>query len=346
MDQPVTVKDIAQLAGVSIGTVDRVLHGRGRVAEKTKAKIRKIIRETGYTPNLHASNLAHNKTCTIAVLTPQSNQDSGFWYLPHRGMRRAVEDLSPFSVRLSFHCFNRFSEQSFQNACRDLAVEHPNGILFAPIMPLPIDEISTLLPKHVPVCCFDSDLPELDKIGFIGQEPKKSGHLAAKLMRMLTGDKGSTVIAQAVKADYHIRGRVDGFIEGFPEQKSPRVYQEEHLENPATCSAFMETLIKAEPSLKGIFVPNASGHFIAKHLETNRMRGIHLIGYDLIDRNVEYLKKGVIDFLISQRPELQGYRGVLRLFDAFKGRLTGEVREIMPMDILTAENIDYYTPFK
>lgn len=346
MSQPVTVKDIAQLAGVSIGTVDRVLHKRGRVAEKTSSRIKEIIKETGYTPNLHASNLANSKPCTIGVLTPLSKQDSGFWQLPHNGMKRAIEDLSPFPVNLSFHCYDRFSNTSFLKTVKEMGQTKVDGILLAPILPISIGEISTLLPDHVPVCCFDSDFPGLKKLSFIGQEPVVSGKLAAKLMQMLTKNSGTTTVVQAVKADYHIRGRVEGFLSRYSKRTIPKIYQEEHLEDPVVRSSFMDNLLNNEAKLQGIFIPNALGHIIAEELESRGINDIHIIGYDLIDKNVEYLKKGNIDFLISQRPELQGYRGVIRLFDAFKGKDIGEDREIMPLDILTAENVDYYTPFK
>ena len=48
------IKDIARLAGVSIGTVDRVLHERGEVAEKTREKVKQILKETNYSPNVMA----------------------------------------------------------------------------------------------------------------------------------------------------------------------------------------------------------------------------------------------------------------------------------------------------
>ena len=66
-----TLTEIAKLAGVSAGTVDRVLHNRKGVSEKTKIKIQSIIEENGYEPNLIAQQLKNNKTLNIGILLPK-----------------------------------------------------------------------------------------------------------------------------------------------------------------------------------------------------------------------------------------------------------------------------------
>lgn len=53
-DQNYTIKDIAQMAGVSAGTVDRVLHNRGDVSQKSKEKVQKVLDEINYQPNVFA----------------------------------------------------------------------------------------------------------------------------------------------------------------------------------------------------------------------------------------------------------------------------------------------------
>lgn len=345
MAKEITIKDIARLAGVSIGTVDRTIHGRGRVARKTAERVRNIIEDTGFTPNLHASNLAKAKTYRIGVLFPREEQDSGFWELPGKGIRQAVEDLAPFQVDPLIHTFDRFSDTAFEKAALELLQEQPEGILLAPVLPGPAREFCRNLPYDIPLCCFDTDLPDIDKITFIGQDPYMSGKLAGKLMRLLTADRGTTVIIQPIKPDIHIQERISGFRSVYSRVEQPRLYQEENLEIGNTSSRFMRDLVQKVPDLKGVFVINASVFLIAEYLKEINRDTIGLIGYDLIPMNIEYLKEGIIDFLISQRPELQAYRGVVRLFEAIKGIRVGEERENMPIDILTEENIGYYSPF-
>ena len=66
-----TIFDVARLAGVSRGTVDRVVYGRGRVSEETRQKVAKAIAELGYSPNPNASSLANRKEYRFACLIPQ-----------------------------------------------------------------------------------------------------------------------------------------------------------------------------------------------------------------------------------------------------------------------------------
>ena len=57
-----TVHEIAELAGVSIGTIDRVLHKRGRVSQETKARVESIIEQYQFTPNPIARRLKLNRS--------------------------------------------------------------------------------------------------------------------------------------------------------------------------------------------------------------------------------------------------------------------------------------------
>jgi LacI family transcriptional regulator len=82
------IKDIASKAGVSIGTVDRVLHHRGEVKEETRAKINQIIEELGYTPNLFAQSLASKKNYRIALIVPDTSDNNPYWNKPAQGFKK------------------------------------------------------------------------------------------------------------------------------------------------------------------------------------------------------------------------------------------------------------------
>ena len=100
------IKDIAKLASVSIGTVDRVIHDRGEVSAKTKLKVQRILQETNYSPNIMAQALKSKKRFHLVSLLPEPSDDNSFWKKHPVGMIRALEELSPFPVTLSQINFN------------------------------------------------------------------------------------------------------------------------------------------------------------------------------------------------------------------------------------------------
>ena len=75
IDNVVRIKDIALKAGVSTGTVDRVIHNRGRVSKKVEEDILKILREMNYEPNLMARALGSHRVYTLAALIPDPATD-------------------------------------------------------------------------------------------------------------------------------------------------------------------------------------------------------------------------------------------------------------------------------
>ena len=82
----VTIKQIALKAKVSAGTVDRVIHKRGKVKPEVEERIRRVMDELNYKPNVFARNLVLGKTFTFGVLMPMENQDSGYWGKSFKGL--------------------------------------------------------------------------------------------------------------------------------------------------------------------------------------------------------------------------------------------------------------------
>ena len=102
-------------------------------------------------------------------------------------------------------------------------------------------------------------------------------------------------------------------------------------------------ILSDNPDLSGIFVTNVSTHKMAEQIDAAGLAGqIHLVGYDMIQKNVDYLKSGVIDFLISQRPEIQGYQGLYSLYRHVVLKEPVQAKILMQLEIVTLENVDYY----
>lgn len=343
----ISIKEIARRAGVSIGTIDRVVHNRGRVSMPTDAKVRRIIEETGYRPNIFASRLSLAKVFRFGVLMPHFEQDNNFWQLPLRGIERAAEELRSHRIQIIYYFFNKFdtSSKAIGKLCQQVRDDAPDGLLVAPVAPHWEKELLLCLSDSCPYVLFDSSLPDSTPISTIIQNSFQSGMLAAKLADLLTGGAGKFGIIQIVPSDFHLLERARGFRSYF--KKHPGITILECLiEGARIDNSFHKEfsgLLESHPDLKGVFVTNATTYKAAEFLK-RRQRGksIHVIGYDLIPDNIRYIKEGWIDFLINQRPETQGYMGIYTLYRRIVLGEKIKTCVMMPIDIIARENISYY----
>ncbi len=343
----VSIKDIARRAGVSIGTVDRVVHNRGRVSPQTEAKVRRIIAETGYRPNIFASRLSRAKLFRFGVLMPRPEQDSGFWQLPLRGIARAAEELRSHRIEIVRYFFDKYAPtpRAVRELQRRILADQPDGLLVAPVAPRWVSDSLAQLPEGCPYVFFDTSLPDAAPISTIAQDSFQSGVLAAKLAELLAGGAGEIAILQIEPSDFHLLERARGFRSYFAGRPSIRC-----LECPIDGARIDESLdracsrmVSSHSRLKVVFVTNATTYKAAEFLQRHHPhRGVHVIGYDLIPENVRGIKEGWIDFLINQRPETQGYTGIYTLYRRLV--LGEEVKPcvMMPIDIIARENVAYY----
>lgn len=96
-----TIKQIAKLAGVSIGTVDRVLHERGGLAPDTKARVQAAIEELGYVPNQTAQSLAVYKKRLHILCFIIESPISPFFHVVNKAIRRKADSLNQAGVRVT-----------------------------------------------------------------------------------------------------------------------------------------------------------------------------------------------------------------------------------------------------
>ncbi len=340
----ITIKEIARKANVSIGTVDRVLHNRGRVSPETEKRVREIVEKSGYKPNMIARSLSLKRELLFAVLMPMTNQDSGYWNKSKTGILKAGEDLSPYNVKIKLFYYNKYKESSFRDRFKEVLAADPSGILMAPVLSDAAEELIRGIPQKIPYLFFDANLLGANNLSFIGQNSYDSGLLAGDLMKMILPRPGSVAAIQPMVKDNHIRHRIEGFIASIHSEPglSVKVYIPDRSGDRLSFQRLLRRLFKEYKTIDGIFVSNALCHYTADYLVEHSLESVKLIGYDLVKRNVHHLQQGVIDFLIGQRPEEQGFEGIhiLHRYLAF-----GEKREsriFMPLDIVTKQNLKYY----
>lgn len=342
----VTVKEIAEKANVSIGTVDRVIHNRGRVSEATRERVEQILQELDYKPNFFAKRLKLSKRFYFAVLMPQINQDNHFWELLMPGIKKAEKELEAYSIKAKLWHYDRNDEESFVEVSKKMMESNPDGLIIAPVVNYAVENFVKHICPTMPYVFVDSKIGSDRYLSFVGQNPFQSGTLAGKLMLMLVGQrKGEIAVFRSHLQEFHMSERSSGFARFI--EKTPHLdivyYDVKDIENPELYYELATECFATYPNLVGVFVTNVYTHGVARALKGIKdERNIHLIGYDLVPENIEYVKENVIDFLISLRPELQGYHAVMTLYNYLVLGNAVENKINVPIDILTKENLDFY----
>jgi LacI family transcriptional regulator, galactose operon repressor len=338
-----TIKEIAQKAGVSIGTVDRVLHKRGRVAEETQKKILQIVKESDYSTNFFASNLANSrKKFKFEILMPQLDQDSSYWRLIERGISSVYDELKRYNVELEIRCFDRFSGDDFKQVYDKANKSDADALFIAPVISKVAKECFEENPLTKPYAFFDSNLSGFNPLFFIGQDSFQGGLLGGKLLHLLIGESGNVVVTRMLPEGYHINDRVAGFSKYFEEFPDIKVHEfdVDYHEKEKNIEKVCEQMIDECQDLKGVFVTNANTHCFAKILEKARGFGvIKVVGFDLVDANKYCLKNGSVNFVISQNPDLQAEKGLTLLYRSLVLKQKCKKEYMLPLDVITKENI-------
>lgn len=342
------IKEIARRANVAIATVDRVIHNRVGVSEKTKAKINKIIAELNYQPNLFARRLASNNIIRLAILIPKSSTETSFWEAPLKGVEMAELEVSKFGMVIEKYLFDQNDRKSFLTQSRKLLASSPNGILHAPIfIEDSINFTEKCKEKSIPYVLIDSDLPNHGSLSYIGPDLFHSGYLNAHLVSYLINPSSKVLIlniAKSVESHDDLFRKEEGFRTYFLDKQIDAKIIRIDLNKTDNKSIEIELskIFKKHKDISLIQVINSRVSNVAFCLEKMK-KDILLIGYDFIPNNIEFLKKGVIDFLICQKPQEQAYRGIMSLYHHLILNSPVESRVLMPIDIITKENYLFYS---
>jgi LacI family transcriptional regulator len=81
---------------------------------------------------------------------------------------------------------------------------------------------------------------------------------------------------------------------------------------------------------------------VASYLEKKGKQKIRLIGYDILEDNLKYLKAGTIDFLINQNPKRQAFLGISHLANHLIFKKQAPERDLFPLEVITQQNLESY----
>ncbi len=345
MSRNYTISDIAKLVGVSKGTVDRVLHNRGKVSKAVHEKVTKILEEIDYQPNLIARNLKKNKIYRIALVFPNPEID-GYWTPCIDAILNIKSEFQAFGMLIESYFFDPKSSISFYDAQTKVLKSPPDAVLLAPIFQKEaLMAIKNYALSGVIVATFNNRVYTQNNKSFIGQNLHQSGRVAAKLLANSashTGDLAIIHIDEKYKQALYIQEKEKGFrayFENLVGQKNKIIT---FKLKRANFEQQIGEFLKTNPNLVGIFVTTSKVFEIIPFIKKYTTRKIAVVGYDLLPQNVAFLKEDKIDFIIHQNPKQQVYLGLKSLAEYLL--FDKEIKEqiLLPIDIINSENVDLF----
>lgn len=345
----ITIKDIAKKANVSEGTVDRVIHNRGGVSKKTSSKIKKILDDHNFSVNPVASALASKNKHTIASLVPTYDDSDIFWKSPHLGILKGAKDVLNFGVNVNNFTYNQFETNSYLKSFNELLETNPTGVIMVPNFSKETKEIiGKLETLNIPYLFLNIDIEGFNNIYYVGQDSYMAGYISGKLMNLSIPTPTTFLIIQitnSVPKNNALSNRIKGFNDYFIKNNinsKTQTLKIEDLNNSEETKTTINTYLKAHPEIEGLFVPSSRIHLVINCTDTSYLKKMKLIGFDNTDQNVTYLKDDTVSFLISQKPFYQGYESVRLMADfLINKKPPSNNKVLLPIDILTKENVDY-----
>ena len=345
----IRIKDIAERAGVSVGTVDRVLHNRPNVSPKALEKVNKALEEMDYKPNMYASALAYNKTYQFFSLIPK-HESEAYWEEVEEGANAACERYRDFNISNKVLYYNRFSPETFAKALNTVLSQDPDGIIMVPSKLEVTRRFTDILhERNIPFILLDSYMPDLKPLSFFGQDSFASGYFAARMLMMVAPQEKEIMLMKQMRngnvASKQQENRETGFRhymhDHFPSVKIHEVNLSLD-EKRERYDQILERFFEEHPRVHHCITFNSKAHLVAEYLLRSNRRNIQIMGYDMVPKNAECVRQGSISFLIAQHAYMQGYACVDTLFRAIVLKKEVDPVNYMPIELLSKENIDYY----
>ena len=311
------IHQIAQLARVSIGTVDRALHGRPGINPTTRQRILKIATQIGYSPNLAARALSIARAnVRIGICVPR---EIHFFYDQMWGgildEERRASHLGVHFVHRPVHALGENDTAAFQ----ELVEQKVDGIIVtagnpAGLTPL-IDEAEE---QGIRVVCVSTDAPRSLRSSIVCVEPRLNGCLAGELMaKIVPPGSGVGIVAGMLSAEDH-RKKADGFRQAFPKYSTGSEIVEVIEGHEDETESFQKTsnLLARFPDLAGLYVNTVNCLPVCQALLDRGLAGkVKLVATDLFPEMATHLERGTITASIYQHPFRQGQIAVRVLAD-------------------------------
>ena len=337
----ITIQDVAQKAGVSVATIDRVLNHRPGVKARTVEKVESAIRELNYQPDRIAARLARGREYRFWFVLP--NTAGEFMNRISDEVEAAAKRMSGERVAIMVKRVDVFDGPLLAKVLDELEEGIDGVAVVALDHPAVREAINTLVAKGVSVVTLVSDVPGSKRTHYAGIDNSSAGRTAAGLMgRFLTGRKGKVgLFAGSLALRDHIE-RQFGFEQvmahEFPDLMVLPV--RESRDDMGRSEELSKQLLREHPDLLGIYNVGGGTAGITAALEVGgRAKHLVFIAHEVTEGSRRALIRGTIDVIINQDPGHEVRSAVRVLMARADNSPLIESQERIRIDIFMRDNL-------
>ena len=346
MKKRITIYDIAEKTGVSVGTVNRALNNKPRISPATKKLVLDTAKKLGYRANAAAQGLRRSPITIGAILfCPVDDYVDSII----DGMLSSAADLEKYNVTVdvkkikytnSIDCLqksmkfiNEFSEKNY------------NGIvLFVSAL---LDEmrglcalIDELTQKNIFFATVANDIPNSSRVIHVGVDALMAGKMAAELLELSCAEKEVALLvtstASPVNIDY-----INGFMEYAKNDVFSGIKIYEHYDDKDKIIETTQQLLGDTPNLSGIYMATAGSATACEYIRDKNKKDLSIITTDLLKETPELLTHKVASATLFQNPYRQG-RNVVKLLYNYITKQSDAGTHLIAPHILLSSNLDNY----
>lgn len=317
-----TMQMVANLAGVSRGTVDRVVNKRGKVKPNVEKKILDAIEILHYEPNMKASALAYSRKIIKIGVICKTNDDPYFEKAVFSGVRDATEELQDYGIETIYRLYPQDHPEEILQIIDELVASGISGLsICAFSSPDLAERINRLDQEGISVVTYNSDVANCARKCFVGQSSYQSGQIAGDILTStIRSNEKIIIVCGDPKYSAH-QHRADG-ITFVLEQK--KISEDKWLviqtkEKYLNTYLSLKTELSENDSVGGIYMSAASKEACGDVLKELKLkRKPIVVCHDISPTTISYLKEGWIDFVIEQNLYEQGYKPLMILRDILR----------------------------
>lgn len=184
--------------------------------------------------------------------------------------------------------------------------------------------------------------------GFIGEDAFQSGRVAASVIDFgldIHKDILMVNLSKDMDNTQHLTIRNRGFKSYFMDEGrniGNRISIDIPSSDVNTVNMMLDKVLSENSNIGAIWISGAKAYLIAQYLEKKSRRDIILVGYEVYNANIEYLRRNFIQYLIAQQPKEQGIKTVNAMFNLLAENSQPMKLEYQKVEIVNSENVRFY----